>query len=91
VLTRDGTDVTRHFLEGARQALEQARSRGIRMAILKDGSPSCGGLRVHDGTFTGGKVAGSGVTTALLERHGIAVFTEDAVEDAAAHLAALER
>jgi uncharacterized protein YbbK (DUF523 family) len=61
------------------------------MAILKDGSPSCGGLRVHDGTFTGGKVAGSGVTTALLERHGIAVFTEDAVEDAAAHLAALER
>jgi uncharacterized protein YbbK (DUF523 family) len=91
VLTRDGSDVTGHFLDGARQALEQARSYGVRMAILKEGSPSCGSLRVHDGTFSGRKIPGGGVTTALLERHGIAVFAEDAIEAAAAHLAELER
>jgi uncharacterized protein YbbK (DUF523 family) len=90
VLTRDGTDVTRHFLDGARQALAAARSCGARIAILKEGSPSCGGLRVHDGTFTGRKVPGQGVTTALLERHGIAVFAEDAIAAAAVRLAELE-
>jgi uncharacterized protein YbbK (DUF523 family) len=91
VLTRDGSDVTPQFVEGARQALEQARSYGIRLAILKEGSPSCGGLRVHDGTFSGHKIPGHGVTTALLQRNGITVFSEDALEAAAAHLAALER
>jgi uncharacterized protein YbbK (DUF523 family) len=91
VLTRDGTDVTRHFVVGAWQALAQARAYHLRLAILKEGSPSCGVLRVHDGTFEGRKVPGEGVTTALLERHGISVFGEDALEEAAARLEELER
>jgi uncharacterized protein YbbK (DUF523 family) len=90
VLTRDGADVTRHFVVGAWQALEQARACAARIAILKEGSPSCGSLSVHDGSFTGRKVPGGGVTTALLERHGIAVFAEDALDAAAARLAELE-
>jgi uncharacterized protein YbbK (DUF523 family) len=90
VVTRDGTDVTSQFVAGARQALEQARTYGVRLAILKESSPSCGRLRVFDGSFAGRKVPGEGVTTALLERHGIAVFAEDAAEDAAALLTALE-
>jgi uncharacterized protein YbbK (DUF523 family) len=90
VVTGDGTDVTRFFLVGAWQTLERARSYGVRLAILKDGSPSCGSLRIHDGTFSGEKIPGEGVTTALLERHGIAVFTENAIEEAAARLAELE-
>lgn len=91
VLTSDGTDVTRHFVAGAWHALEQARSHAVRIAILKEGSPSCGSLRVFDGTFSGHKVAGEGVTTALLERHGIAVFAEDAMVAVAVRLAELER
>lgn len=91
VLTREGADVTPYFLEGARLALERARECGVRIAILKETSPSCGSGRVHDGTFSGRAVPGEGVTTALLERHGIAVFSEDAVEEAAARLAELER
>jgi uncharacterized protein YbbK (DUF523 family) len=61
------------------------------MAILKEGSPSCGSSRIHDGTFGDRKIPGEGVTAALLERHGIAVFAEDALEAAAARLAELER
>ncbi len=91
VMTRAGDDVTEYFLDGARQALDRARSCGVRVAILKEGSPSCGSLRIHDGSFGGTKVPGSGVTTALLERHGIAVFAEDAVAAAALRLADLER
>ncbi|GHE47541.1 hypothetical protein GCM10017673_56670 [Streptosporangium violaceochromogenes] len=86
VLTPDGTDVTASFLAGAQAALAVARSFGVRIAILKEGSPSCGGLTVYDGTFRGRRVPGVGVTTALLELHGVSVFTEDHIAEAAVRL-----
>ncbi|MFD0851950.1 DUF523 domain-containing protein, partial [Actinomadura adrarensis] len=73
-----------------RLALDTAREAGARMAILKEGSPSCGSHRVYDGTFTGTSVPGTGVTTALLERNGIRVFSEDDLDAAAAYLTDLE-
>ncbi|MEW9532216.1 DUF523 domain-containing protein [Microbispora sp. NPDC049125] len=91
VLTPDGSDVTWAFLSGARQALAAATSSGARLAILKEGSPSCGSLRVHDGTFSGRAVPGRGVTAALLELNGVRVFGEDRIAEAAAHLDALVR
>lgn len=91
VLTADGTDVTAAFLAGARAALDAALSCGARVAILKEGSPSCGSLTVHDGTFGGGRLPGAGVTTALLERHGVSVFGEDRIPAAAVRLRELSR
>jgi uncharacterized protein YbbK (DUF523 family) len=91
VLTADGTDVTKPFLAGAQGALDRARELGIRIAILKEGSPSCGSLRIHDGTFRGNTVPGRGVTASLLEANGIAVFGEDRIPDAAERLRELER
>ncbi|WP_406313032.1 DUF523 domain-containing protein [Streptosporangium sp. NBC_01639] len=90
VLAADGTDVTRAFLSGAWAALATAQSLGIRVAILKEGSPSCGSLTVYDGTFAGLRLPGSGVTTALLERHGISVFGEDRISAAGVRLRELE-
>ncbi|HXH72740.1 MAG TPA: DUF523 domain-containing protein [Mariprofundaceae bacterium] len=84
--TREGTDVTDAFLEGAEKALAVCRQHGIRMAILKEGSPSCGSARVGDGSFSGVKVAGQGLTARLLERHGIRVFSEERLDEAAAYL-----
>ena len=46
------------------------------VAILKEGSPSCGVRRIHDGSFTGKKVRGQGVATALLLKHGLRVYCE---------------
>jgi uncharacterized protein YbbK (DUF523 family) len=91
VLTDTGEDVTAEFLGGAHLALETARRSGARTALLKEGSPSCGTHRIHDGTFTGTKRPGTGVTTALLHRAGIKVFPETDLEAAAARLRALER
>jgi len=91
ILTPEGGDVTRHFLAGAHAALAVARSMDIKIAILKDGSPSCGSLRIHNGTFRGTVTAGSGVTAALLELHGIRVFGEDRIAEAATCLAELEK
>ncbi len=91
VLAADGTDVTEEFLAGARAALTAVRSAGARIAVLKEGSPSCGSLAVYDGAFRGRLLPGRGVTTALLEEHGVAVFGEDRIADAAVRLRELEQ
>lgn len=89
VITTDGDDVSAQFLSGAYQALEQVREHGIRIAVLKANSPSCGNLLTYDGTFSGVKVSGEGVTAALLKRHGVQVFSELELAEAAAALKAL--
>lgn len=89
VVTVSGEDVSAAFLAGAQLALELIRRHGIRIAILKSGSPSCGNLLTYDGTFSGTKVSGEGVTTALLRREGVQVFSElelEAAEKALQHL-----
>lgn len=80
VVDRAGVDVTEAFVRGARATLEIATRYGIRTAILKARSPSCGYGRIYDGTFTGKLRAGHGVTAALLVEHGFRIFTEDRVE-----------
>ncbi len=90
VITTDGEDVSAQFLEGARQALDLVQKHGIRVAVLKANSPSCGNLLTYDGTFSGVKVNGEGVTAALLKRHGVRVFSELELLQAAQALARLD-
>lgn len=87
---RTGQDVTQTFLKGARDTLDLAVAQGARLAILKDGSPSCGTTYVYDGTFRGQRNPGMGVTAARLTERGIRVFNERQLEEAAAYLASLE-
>ncbi|MBV4489373.1 DUF523 domain-containing protein [Pseudomonas oryzicola] len=89
VLTVTAEDVSAQFIAGAQQALELVRRHGIRVAVLKAGSPSCGNRLIYDGTFSGVKVAGEGVTTALLRRAGVQVFSELELEQAEQALAGL--
>ncbi|WP_339477649.1 MULTISPECIES: DUF523 domain-containing protein [unclassified Pseudomonas] len=89
VITTDGEDVSAQFLSGAYQALERVREHDIRIAVLKANSPSCGNVLTYDGTFSGVKVSGAGVTAALLKRHGVKVFSELELPEAAAALQAL--
>ncbi|MEV4252932.1 DUF523 domain-containing protein [Spirillospora sp. NPDC049652] len=90
VMTASGEDVSAEFMRGAHIALETARRAGARIAVLKESSPSCGSHHVYDGTFSGTRVSGMGVTTALLMSAGIRVFSEDELPEAAAYLAELE-
>lgn len=83
VADREGRDVTLEFVRGAEEALRLAQAEGIRVAVLTDRSPSCGSTTIHDGTFSSGMRPGlSGVTAALLRRHGIAVFSEHQLVEA---------
>ena len=82
VLTREGGDVTHAFTAGAEKLVRLAKEHGIRLAILKENSPSCGSSMIYDGRFSGTRVPGQGVTTALLREHGIAVVNEWNFEEA---------
>jgi uncharacterized protein YbbK (DUF523 family) len=90
VSTQAGVDVTDSFLQGAHLALATAQAHGVRVAVLKDGSPSCGSGSIYDGTFSGRRISGHGVTTALFERNGIRVFSEQSFEEAAEYVRQLE-
>jgi uncharacterized protein YbbK (DUF523 family) len=60
--------------------LKLALSCGVKKAVLKARSPSCGHGQIYDGTFSGALIAGNGVAAELLSKNGIAVFTEENIE-----------
>jgi uncharacterized protein YbbK (DUF523 family) len=81
VVTAADADVTDSFLRGAERALAVVLRHGISEAILKQRSPSCGSACIYDGTHSGTLREGQGVTTALLQRHGVQVLAEGDVAD----------
>ena len=76
-MTRTGRDVTTGFISGARLTLEAVRHFGLRAAVLKEGSPSCGVDRIYDGHFRGCRISGRGVTGALLAASQVPLFSEN--------------
>lgn len=80
VINSKGKDVTHNFVDGAKKALMICQYLGIKIAVLKDGSPSCGVHEVYDGTFTNHKIKGMGITASLLSKNGIKVISEDEIE-----------
>ena len=76
VINNKRLDVTKKFKQGAQEALKIANLYDCKKAILKEGSPSCGSNCIYDGTFTGKKIPGVGVTAALLKKNGIEVISE---------------
>lgn len=76
VIDREGKDVTAEFLRGAEKTLELAKKYRPELCILKANSPSCGCGQIYDGTFSGGKIPGNGLTAELLMKNGFSVITE---------------
>ncbi len=80
VISSMGVDVTKEFNIGAKKALELVKKYNIKKALLKEGSPSCGTNYIYDGTFTGTKINGLGVTAKLLKENGVLLFNEKEIE-----------
>ena len=76
VFCNNGSDVTSFFKKGAEIALKLCRKYNITIAVLAENSPSCGSSTIYDGSFTGRKISGTGVTAALLEKNGVKVFNQ---------------
>ncbi|SES25380.1 Uncharacterized conserved protein YbbK, DUF523 family [Gracilibacillus ureilyticus] len=76
VIEKSGRDVTELYIKGAEHTLEKAQRLQATTVVLKENSPSCGSSLIYNGEFSGQKIAGNGVTTALLKRNGIQVISE---------------
>lgn len=79
VINNLGCDVTEQFVHGAKIACEKAKISEAKYALMKQGSPSCGGKRIYDGTFSGTKKPGMGITARLLTDMGIRIFDENEI------------
>ncbi|MBW0145895.1 DUF523 domain-containing protein [Marinobacter sp. CAU 1620] len=82
VVEKGGNVVTDEFIAGASIALELCKKFSIDIAVLAESSPSCGSSFIYDGSFSGNRSPGIGVTVALLRRHGIQVFSQHEIADA---------
>lgn len=91
VITVKGEDVTSEFQLGAQKALALCKAQQIKFALLKESSPSCGRNNVYDGSHSGVKVSGMGLTAEKLVKAGIQVFSEDQLPELVSALAIAEK
>lgn len=80
VYSKAGEDLTEAFLSGAEQTLYIAKEANAPCAVLKENSPSCGFGKIYDGTFSGNKIDGNGITAQLLYDNEIQIFGESQVK-----------
>lgn len=76
-----GNDVTNETMTGVMVVVATVKRLGIKKAILKTKSPTCGKGKIFDGTFSGKLIDGNGVLTTILLKEGIEVFTENNCEN----------
>ncbi len=76
VINKEGVDRTKEFLLGAERTLAIAKVLGVKKAIMKSKSPSCGCGQIYDGTFSGNLIPGNGLAVERLLQNGIEVITE---------------
>lgn len=73
--------ITDKFDLGAEKALNICQYLNIKLAIMKEDSPSCGVHQIYNGYFQNRKIPGQGWTTELLTKHGIKVISDQEIED----------
>jgi uncharacterized protein YbbK (DUF523 family) len=76
VMNQNQEDCTAAFQDGAKKLAQIAKILECKTAILKANSPSCGYGMIYDGTFTGNKIPGKGLTAELLEKNGVQIKNE---------------
>lgn len=77
VLSKSGRDVTSNYNDGAYMASTICRLYHIKLAVLKERSPSCGTHFIHDGSFTDKVIEGQGITARKLTSMGVKCINED--------------
>ncbi len=87
VISCTGADVTGQYRKGTELAVRKIMDNGVKMAVLKAKSPSCGKDRIYDGTFSHTVISGDGTLAEALKAMGITVFSEKETEEIRAYLA----
>lgn len=73
-------DVTNEYLKGAQISLQKALDNNVKLAILQSRSPSCGYLKIYDGTFSKKLIRGNGIFVQKLLDHNIEVIDVSDIE-----------
>ncbi len=72
-----GNDVTEETMLGVLYVVAAVKRMGIKTAILKTKSPTCGMGKIFDGSFSNKLIDGNGVLAEALLKEGVKVYTED--------------
>lgn len=81
VISKNDKDVTEFYNNGAYWAKSVCLLYNVKLAILKEKSPSCGVHQIYDGTFSNNLIEGEGITTKKLKQMHVKVINEkEAVE-----------
>ncbi len=81
VISIDGEDLTEFFIRGAMEVLKIVKILNIKIAIMKQYSPSCACGVIYDGTFKNRFKSGYGVTSALLIKNGVRVISHQSLNN----------
>ena len=90
VLTNKGKNVTQEFIRGADKSLQSGLEVGVKTAILKSKSPSCGIGKIYDGSFTKILKTGDGIFAHLCNENYIECISSDNINQIKKTLAKLK-
>ena len=90
VLTNKGKNVTQEFIRGADKSLQLGLEVGVKTAILKSKSPSCGIGKIYDGSFTKTLKTGDGIFAHLCHENDIECISSDNINQIKKTLAKLK-
>lgn len=77
VVNLNGLDMTGFFDKGVKESLHIVDMLDVKVALLKEKSPSCGVSWVYDGSFSGSLRRGQGFFASALSDRGVTLFSEN--------------
>ena len=81
VFDAHGQNYDQEFQAGIDRTLASMAGKDIDLAILQSRSPSCGVNQIYDGSFTGKKIAGSGLFARKLKELGYEILDVEDFKD----------
>jgi uncharacterized protein YbbK (DUF523 family) len=81
IVTENGDDVTKKFINGANKAIKLGIENDCKTAILKSKSPSCGKGKVYDGSFSKKLTDGNGIFAQCCQNNNIEVISSEDIDE----------
>jgi len=90
IINNKKKNVTAKFIQGAEKSLELGLEVGVKIAVLKSKSPSCGIGKIYDGSFTKTLKTGNGIFAHLCHENDIDCISSDNINQIKKTLAKLK-
>ena len=76
ILGLSGKNYTKQYMRGVKEVINITKKNNVKMAVLKQKSPSCGYGKVYNGEFSGKIIEGNGILAEELLKMGIDSFVQ---------------